>query len=124
MARTSPSINRLHACKNPYQGKYKRVLCVCSAGLLRSPTTALVLSQEPFNYNTRACGLHDYALVEIDDVLVNWADEIVVMEQYMLKGLPESANGKPLICLDIKDQFEYRSAELIELIKTRYLESQ
>lgn len=115
-------MNRLHTCKNPYQGKYKKVLCVCSAGLLRSPTAALVLSQEPFNFNTRACGIHDYALVPIDDVLINWADEIVVMEEYMIKNLPNSADGKPIICLSIRDEYEYRQKELISLIKERYLD--
>ena len=44
-------MNRLANTQNKYQGKYKKVLCVCSAGLLRSPTAALVLSQEPFNFN-------------------------------------------------------------------------
>ncbi len=116
-------MNRLHTCKNPFQGKYKKVLCICSAGLLRSPTAALILSQEPFNYNTRACGIHDYALVPIDDVLINWADELVVMEKYMIEQLPESSNGKGIVCLDIKDNYEYRQVELIELITTRYMDA-
>ena len=47
--------NRLGNSRNIYQGKDKRVLCVCSAGLLRSPTAANVLHKE-FGYNTRACG--------------------------------------------------------------------
>lgn len=122
--------NRLYTCKNPYQGTTKKVLCVCSAGLLRSPTAAVVLSQEPFNYNTRAAGIHDYALVQVDSVLVTWADEIVVMEKYMLDWLtggwdkaPPELDGKPIIVLDIKDQYEYRNPELMALIKQRYLET-
>jgi len=32
-----------------------------------------VLSQEPYNYNTRAAGIvDDYALVPVDEVLLNW----------------------------------------------------
>lgn len=116
--------NRLYTCKNPYQGKTKKVLCVCSAGLLRSPTAAVVLSQEPFNYNTRAAGVHDYALVPVDDVLLHWADEIVFMEKhlyaYIAHKVPE---GKPFIILDIRDQYEYRNPELMALIKQRYLEA-
>jgi predicted protein tyrosine phosphatase len=80
--------NRLYNCKNPYQGNYKKVLTVCSAGLLRSPTIAWVLSQDPWNYNTRSCGVHDYALIMLDDVLLTWADEIVVVDDekaYMVK---------------------------------------
>ena len=50
-------MNRIANSTNPFQKDYKRVLCVCSAGLLRSPTAAYVLSQAPYNYNTRAAGL-------------------------------------------------------------------
>lgn len=49
-------MNRIANASNKFQGSYKRVLCVCSAGLLRSPTAALVLSKDPYNFNTRACG--------------------------------------------------------------------
>ena len=116
--------NRLHNCKNPYQGQYKKVLCVCSAGLLRSPTTALVLSQDPYNYNTRACGIHDYALIMIDDVLVVWADEIVVVEESigdLVKPYLERLKlNTPIKCLNIPDNFEYRDEDLITKIKESY----
>lgn len=73
-------MNRIANSTNQFQGSYKRVLCVCSAGLLRSPTTALVLSQPPYNYNTRAAGLtKEFALVPVDPVLLHWADEVVCM---------------------------------------------
>ncbi len=74
-------MNRMHNAGNLHQGQYKKVLCVCSAGLLRSPTTAVVLSKEPYNFNTRAAGcVPDYALIKVDAVLIHWADEIVCME--------------------------------------------
>lgn len=118
------NINRLHTCKNPYQGKTKKVLCVCSAGLLRSPTAAVVLSQEPFNYNTRAAGVHDYALVQVDDVLLHWADEIVFMEQHHMDHVKDRVPlGVPMVVLGIRDQYEYRNPELMALIKERYLET-
>ena len=114
--------NRLHTCKNPYQGKTAKVLCVCSAGLLRSPTAALVLSQEPFNLNTRAAGLREYALIQVDPVLLHWADEIVCMEMWMVEELAKMTD-KVITCLDILDNYEYRQPELMELIKQRYLDS-
>lgn len=117
-------INRLHCCKNPYQGDTKKVLCLCSAGLLRSPTAAVVLSQEPFNFNTRAAGVHDYALVRVDEVLLEWADEIVVMEAFLLSAIKDKLPlNKPVIVLGIKDQYAYRDKELMALIKQRYLEA-
>ena len=50
---------------NPYQGDYHKVLCVCSAGCLRSPTAAVVLAQEPFNFNTRSAGVYDGMAIAI-----------------------------------------------------------
>lgn len=113
-------INRMYNCRNPYQGDYKRVLCVCSAGLLRSPTTAFVLSNEPFNFNTRAAGIDaGHALVVVDAVLLEWADEIVCMDEYQ-KKLLETRTDKPVYNLRIGDNFAYRDARLIALIKKNY----
>lgn len=120
-------MNRMANCRNPYQGEHKKVLCVCSAGLLRSPTTAMVLSKEPFNFNTRAVGLNeDYALIPIDDVLVRWADVIVCMEEKQAEAIkemyPETDTFPPspsVICLDIPDNFPYRDPKLVELITER-----
>jgi len=111
-------INALHNCSNPYQGQYKKVLCVCSAGLLRSPTTAIVL-QRTYNYNTRACGVHDYALIQFDDVLGTWADEIVCVEQSIANNIPDQFKDK-VITLNIPDMYEYMNPELQEIIKEQY----
>lgn len=123
-------MNRIGNAGNRFQGDFKRVLCVCSAGLLRSPTAALVLAQEPFNFNTRAVGAsQEYALIPLDSVHVHWADEIVTMEkshtllvkEFIHKvGLVEHA--PKIVQLDIPDNYEYRNPELIELIKERYLD--
>lgn len=112
--------NRKHNASNPNQGKFKRVLCVCSAGLLRSPTASLVLSGEPYNFNTRSCGIDiGHALIPIDDVLVEWADEIVCMDEYQEK-VSRDRTIKPIFNLNIGDNFEYRDKDLIEMIRQRY----
>lgn len=114
--------NRRHNVTNPYQGNYKRVLCVCSAGLLRSPTAAVVLSQEPFNFNTRAAGLvKEYALVPVDPILLHWADEVVVMESWMGQEIEAMGFDGDIKCLNIPDNYEYRDPELVELIKEQYV---
>lgn len=121
--------NRLHNLTNPNQGNYKKVLCVCSAGLLRSPTAAYVLSQEPYNFNTRAVGLNeDYALISIDVYTALWADEIICMEkahEQQLHWLIDKFAWNPkikdkIITLNIPDKFSYRDPELIKLIKETY----
>lgn len=114
-------LNRVANSKNPYQGKYKKVLCVCSAGLLRSPTAAVVLSQEPFNYNTRAAGVNgEYALFPLDEVHLNWADEVVCMEKWQGEAIRKLGYDGTLFVLGVPDRYEYRSPELMALIKKNY----
>lgn len=115
------------AHSNSYQGDYKRVLCVCSAGMLRSPTIAHVLSAEPWNCNTRIAGTEPYALTHVTDDLLEWADEIVCADTehaiYIRSRLMDLALGHkdPLIVtLRIPDEYEYRNPELVELINSRY----
>ena len=73
-------MNAMHNVTNPYQGPEKRVLCLCSASLLRSQTLATVL-YEKYGYNTRSAGVSDYALIPVSTALLEWADEIICVEQ-------------------------------------------
>lgn len=126
--------NKWHNVSNPHQNieKYKRVLCVCSAGLLRSPTIARVL-QEKYGYNTRAAGISiEYALIHADSYLVEWADEIVCAdishEEYIRlqhTGLVSSLGlsidiPPPIKTLNLPDEFGYMDEELCKLILERY----
>ena len=119
------TMNRMANSSNRFQGDAKRVLCCCSAGLLRSPTTAVILSQEPYNYNTRAAGVaKEYALIPVDAVLVGWADEIVVMEQWQADTIrleyPKEAKGKEVICLNVPDNYPRMDPDLVKFIKKAY----
>jgi predicted protein tyrosine phosphatase len=106
--------------KNPNQGKAKKVLCVCSAGLLRSPTLAWILSNEPFNYNTRAVGTsNDYALIALDEVQLQWADAVVFVDDnnhilacYDFKELIDNMEH---YVLDIPDIYKFRHPKLVEI---------
>lgn len=109
--------NALHNANNPYQGTAKKVLCVCSAGLLRSPTAAVVLQQK-YGYNTRSCGIHDYALIQYDEVLEHWADEIVVVNGNL--ALDFNFPKDKLIVLDIPDMYDYMNPELQNIIIEQY----
>lgn len=109
---------------NSYQGDYKRVLTVCSANMLRSPTMAHVLSADPYNYNTRSAGIAGFALIPVTNDLLMWADEIVCADSehttVINKMLQKLDIDKPLINLRIPDNYEYRNPNLIDLIKLRY----
>lgn len=118
------TMNRMATCSNPYQGEAKRVLCVCSAGLLRSPTCAEVLSREPFNFNTRAAGLvTSFALIPVDDVLIEWAQEIVCMEPAHAEVLSKRTD-KPIVCLSVADSYTFRDPELQKRIRETYTQYQ
>jgi len=114
-------LNKLTMIKNQYQGDRKKVLCVCLAGLLRSPTAAWVFSNPPYNYNTRSCGMEKgCSLIPLTEELVEWADEIVVMDGYQKLKIVKMNPNKKIINLNIGDNYEYKNPELIKLIKKRY----
>ena len=110
--------NRKWNAKNPNQGNFTKVLCVCSAGLLRSPTVAVVMQSE-CKSNTRAVGLEkDFALIPIDDILLDWADMVVVMDYSQAEEISEVFDG-PIYNFSLADEFEYMNPELVEIIKSR-----
>ena len=114
------SMNHMNVLSNPYQGKAKKVLCVCSAGILRSPTAAATLHKY-YGYNTRAAGIsYDFALIPVTHELCYWADEILVMESWMSTMEVFEPYQDKLICLNIPDEFPYMDLRLVSLIKDRY----
>jgi len=117
-------MNRIGTAGNMYQRIeiYKRVLCVCSAGCLRSPTAAVVLASPPYNYNTRAAGANaEFSIIPVDEVLLAWADEIVFMEECHKQQVAHQFDlGMSLKVLDIPDRYEYRDTHLMQLIAQRY----
>ena len=125
--------NQLGVLFNAYQGKHKKVLTVCSAGCLRSPTAAHILSSEPWNYNTRCAGTSaEYAIVPITDALIVWADVIVCMDsnqQYHINSMQNrlateysAFEYKQVINLEIDDIYEYRNPKLVEIMTEKFKE--
>jgi predicted protein tyrosine phosphatase len=104
---------------NRFQGDWPRVLCVCSAGLLRSPTLAWVLSNEPYNCNTRAAGSHlEYALIPVDQVLLHWANAVVFVNSENHRRVEQMKLAMPdTYVLNVPDRFEFRNPELVAAIR-------
>ena len=132
------SKNQIANVNNIHQGDAKRVLCVCSAGLLRSPTTANILHKH-YGYNTRSAGVSDFALIPVTDALILWADEIVVMEKlhkYLLLDVINTMFETPeyyelnkndydtivskIHVLNVPDNFKYMDDKLQEIILEKY----
>ena len=121
--------NRFHNVSNPYQGDAKKVLSGCSAGLLRSPTLAHLLSGDPWNYNTRPVGTEvGHALIPVELIHLVWADLIICMngeQERFLKEMKKSSKWKvraKIVCINVTDAFAYREPALIELFKERIKE--
>ena len=124
------TMNRIHNSNNPYQNpdKFKRALCLCSAGLLRSPTLAFLLMTK-YSRNCRAAGVEDsFALVVADDVLLSWADEVWCVSDAVKNRLWQLAEqnkwenilaNKKIITMDIPDCYGYMEDELIRQITIR-----
>lgn len=121
-------MNRIHNSRNPFQGKFRKTLTVCSAGLLRSPTTAFVLSLPPYNRNVRACGSYaNFALIPIDEALIAWADEIVFVAQDNFDGVTKidrrfDVTGKQVYILDLPDIYQFRDPTLVGIIKQQLIQ--
>lgn len=118
--------NQLGNARNPYQGEARKVLCVCSAGLLRSPSLANVLHTD-FGYNTRACGTSQmYALIPLSEALVEWADEIIFTDQEAYDSLDQldkeyiKDSGAEVFILDIPDNYDYMHPTLVEAVLHQY----
>jgi len=127
------TMNQLANSKNAFQGTAKKVLTVCSAGLLRSPTTAKVLG-EKYGYNTRAAGIvQEYALIPVTEALIYWADEIVFMNGENLHEYKRIWKDSKLAMkmiedddfqvLNIPDNLGWGDEQLIKLILDAYDES-
>lgn len=115
---------------NPYQGKDKKIVFVCSAGILRSATAARLYGDK---YNTRAAGSSSYALVPLSVNLITWADEIVFVNPYNHQEALEVFDDpdihrhvkvmnklKAAKVLNIPDEYEHMHPELIKAFEEQY----
>jgi len=129
--------NQLGVIFNSYQGKTKKVLTVCSAGCLRSPTAAHILSSDPWNFNTRCAGIsEEYAIVPVTEALIMWADVIVCMDLQQQCFINDMQNKlfndlddwsydfefKQVINLEIPDEYDYRNPKLVQIMAEKFKE--
>lgn len=103
---------------NTNQGEYRRVLFVCTGGILRSATAAH-WAAEHMGWNTRSAGVLAESVPCVSQILVRWADAIYCMEQKHFNELvtrfADDARSKVTV-LNIPDCFNYRDPELQALI--------
>lgn len=104
--------------KNPWQGRRKKALFVCTGGILRSATAAHYAAGEK-GWNTRSCGIMDEAVPPIHINLLQWANVIYCAEpqhaQFIRQEFGEEYEEK-LKILGIPDDFSYRSPDLLAIL--------
>jgi predicted protein tyrosine phosphatase len=98
----------------------KRVLFVCSQNKLRSPTAEKVFSGHP-QLEVASAGLNNDAVNVLTSELVEWAEVIFVMERShrnrLRKKFKPYLKGQKVICLDIPDNYDFMSSQLVDLFK-------
>lgn len=97
-----------------------KLLFVCTENKLRSATAESVLSVFE-NIEAIGAGTNKDSECPISGDLIEWADIIFVMENTHKRKVSSKfgqlLQGKKLICLDIKDNYEYMQPELIAILK-------
>lgn len=100
----------------------KRVLFICSANKLRSPTAEHVFAKWP-GIEADSAGISESAETVLSREQVDWADIIFVMERVhqnrLRKKFKEDVSGKRLICLGIPDDYAYLDPDLIKLLEAK-----
>lgn len=97
-----------------------RVLFVCAANYGRSPTGEDLLRPLE-HYEVKSCGVIRGAVNEVTQDLVDWADIIIVMEDYMKEHLQKYTNPHKIKVLNIPDRYAYADKALIKLLAERLL---
>jgi len=96
------------------------LLFICSKNQWRSPTAELLFKNHPV-HSARSAGISDKARVKVNHKLIEWADVIFVMEtkhrQLLKQNFRLSLADKPVIILDIEDNYQFNDPELIDMLK-------
>lgn len=99
-----------------------KVLFVCTANKLRSPTAQAVFTGYP-GIEVASAGLDAAAVRPLTAELIAWADRLIVMEPHhrekLRKRFKAALGPRPVIVLGIPDEYEFMQDELIALLKDR-----
>jgi len=102
----------------------RHVLFVCGKNRRRSPTAEAIFSGRS-DIEVSSAGTANDAECPMSGDLIEWADEILVMErrqaQQLRKRFGSFLRNKRLVCLGIPDIYEFMQPELIELLQAKVL---
>ncbi|MFI5158436.1 MAG: protein tyrosine phosphatase [Sphingobacteriales bacterium] len=73
-------------------------------------------------HSARSAGTSDKARIKVNQKMIDRADIIFVMERKHRKILEqnfsEALTDKPIIVLDIEDNYQFNDPELVDILKT------
>jgi predicted protein tyrosine phosphatase len=99
-----------------------KVLFICGANKLRSPTAEHVFSVRE-GIEVSSAGLRNDATNPVTPELLEWAETIFVMEQSHRRKLSDRfqrhLGGKRIICLEIPDEYDYMEPRLVEILEKK-----
>lgn len=97
----------------------KKILFVCSANKLRSPTAEAVFAEYQ-GWEVRSAGISHKAVIQLGIDDIEWADIIFVMEEIhktkMQKKFRNYLKDQRVICLGIPDEYSFMDEELIKIL--------
>ena len=103
----------------------KKLLFICEANKLRSPTAEAICNDLP-GIEAKSAGMSAAADKPVNKELVGWADIVFVMERRqrnrLHKLIGDLYNHKRIVCLYVPDEYEYMDPLLISLLKQRLRE--
>ena len=103
----------------------KQLLFICSRNQWRSPTAAALFKNSQ-SYVAKSAGTSDKARIKMTANLINWADQIFVMEKrhgaIIRQNYPDLVMDRSIITLNISDDYQYMDSELIEILESRLAE--
>jgi predicted protein tyrosine phosphatase len=96
------------------------ILFICSRNKKRSRTAETIFRNYP-GHKVLSAGTEDNAQQRVTEKLVHWAELIFVMENVHREKLfykyGSLLDGKPLVVLDIPDEYEYMDEELVAMLE-------
>jgi predicted protein tyrosine phosphatase len=99
-----------------------RILFVCSRNRLRSPTAEAVFAEYE-GIETASAGTSPDAEEVVSADLIEWADQIFVMEAIHRKKIQQKfallLKSKKVTVLGIPDDYEFMQKELVEILKAK-----
>ena len=99
-----------------------RVLFVCHQNRKRSATAERVFGKDP-ELDVRSAGTSEDALVRVNRRMLQWADVIFTMDEEQERHMSRMFPGEPalskIVCLGIRDQYEFLDPTLVALLRER-----